>query len=142
MFSAAPTITAHPTNILSEEGETASFTCEFNGSPYPVTYARWLKGERILKDLAGHSTIFPHNGTLVIHKISMSDSGDYSCEVITNGFSPVRSESATLFVKGNYRQILKKLLPSLLLFKRDAFTLTLSPLQSNNPVLPRIKKHM
>ncbi|GIY29874.1 tyrosine-protein kinase-like otk [Caerostris extrusa] len=68
--ASAPTITLPPAGLVTEEGDTAMFTCEFNGSPYPVT-----------------------------QKVVMSDAGDYVCEVVTNGFQPVRSEKAKLVVK-------------------------------------------
>ncbi|XP_035226737.1 inactive tyrosine-protein kinase 7-like isoform X2 [Stegodyphus dumicola] len=97
--AAAPTITLPPVSLLAEEGESATFTCEFNGSPYPVTYVKWLKDDQPLKERPGHSVIFLHNGTLIIHKVVMSDSADYVCEVITNGFPPAKSEKATLVVK-------------------------------------------
>ncbi|GFS70215.1 inactive tyrosine-protein kinase 7 [Nephila pilipes] len=97
--AAAPTITLPPAGLVTEEGDLATFICEFNGSPYPVTHVRWLKDMKPYKERNGYSSIYPHNGTLHIYKVVMSDAGDYMCEVVTNGFPPVRSEKAKLVVK-------------------------------------------
>lgn len=119
-----PSIVGHPLSTFAEEGETATFVCQFKGPDFPITRVQWWKnvlpipGEIKTSDLLSLVDVgdgsrirnFENNVTLVISPVRMTDAGEYACEIMSPGFPPIRSRPAQLFVKGIfYRTFLHSL---------------------------------
>jgi hypothetical protein len=122
--TAPPTIFGqHPLSTTAVEGETVFFMCQFRGAEYPVSQIRWRKNKQLMvtlpysgyrhhrpmtltggDDFPQRARVFPENGTLKIDSVSLGDSSNYSCEVITPGHPPVESRPSQLFVTGNGRK--------------------------------------
>lgn len=113
MFLVPPIMFGHPLTTIAMEGENVIFTCQFHGSPFPVSRVHWLRNRLFITDKmpsprlndAGYSDQtrvwnYEHNSTLIIKQVDLADSGEYVCEVTTLGFQPVRSQPAQLIVKG------------------------------------------
>lgn len=99
IVTVAPSISQNPVNILIDEGEMALLTCEYSGSPYPMTKVNWLREGKYIRPGLSHLQVHLDNGSLVIPHVSLADVGAYACEVNTTGFEPVMSQGASLFVK-------------------------------------------
>ncbi|KAF8784423.1 Inactive tyrosine-protein kinase 7 like protein [Argiope bruennichi] len=97
VVSVAPVIVKHPVDITVDEGETASFQCNFKNSSSAVVY--WLKDDNYLKDLGNHIIFNEQNSSLTVRNVVPSDSGIYQCEINSEGFPPVLSEKAALVVR-------------------------------------------
>ena len=66
-----------PTNAHALTGTTAELVCNPSGAPKPTV--KWKFGRRYLQN-GGKYTILP-SGNLLIHKVSATDAGSYTCEV-------------------------------------------------------------
>uniref|UniRef100_S4RQV5 Ig-like domain-containing protein n=1 Tax=Petromyzon marinus TaxID=7757 RepID=S4RQV5_PETMA len=61
-----------------EEFETATLSCRFSKPPLRVT---WKKGSTVLHPSADHVMKQEHDvATLIIHKVQLDDTGEYTCE--------------------------------------------------------------
>ncbi|CAM9413108.1 unnamed protein product [Lampetra planeri] len=61
-----------------EEFETATLSCRFSKPPVKVT---WKKGSTVLHPSADHEMKQEHDvATLIIHKVQLDDTGEYTCE--------------------------------------------------------------
>ncbi|XP_072536379.1 obscurin isoform X3 [Salminus brasiliensis] len=79
-------------NQEATEGDSATLCCETSIPGAPVT---WIKGKKVLSE--GEKYSIQENGTvqtLVVHKLSMDDAGEYICELGD------KQSKATLTVKG------------------------------------------
>lgn len=89
-------------SLTIDEGETAIFKCQFTGGMEPpITTVQWLKDNASFR-LDSRLMIDHKTGTFTISNTQASDKGDYSCLIHTMGFDSVRSEAATLSIKGIY----------------------------------------
>ncbi len=86
--TAAPSITADPTNQTVAEGQPAAFQVDAVGSP-PLTY-QW---QRNTVNIAGANSL-----TYTIPSVTMADSGARFRCVVSNAFGTATSNEATLIV--------------------------------------------
>jgi hypothetical protein len=97
-------IHAAPEPVSALEDEFAGLSCGFRGMGPPVTHTRWLKDGEQLKEVAGgpqRYRVLEHSGNSSLHfkNVQLSDSGSYVCEILTEGFPPLRSPPASLTVR-------------------------------------------
>nr|XP_022915980.1 tyrosine-protein kinase-like otk isoform X2 [Onthophagus taurus] len=105
IITTKPKIITHPNSVTVDENENSLLICNFETESEEYTTVRWRKdGKPFNHDFEEGSAnpqrikIFKHNGTLLIQSTKISDRGEYVCEVITTGFKPVLSNSATISV--------------------------------------------
>ena len=95
--TAAPVITTHPNregNIIVAEGSNVTLTCRATGGE-PLTY-QWI---RVSGSLPKNIRISNQGRRLTIHNITVSNSGQYYCNVSNNEGS-VSSMKVQVTVKG------------------------------------------
>ena len=101
----APVITQGPANQSIPIGESVTFTCSATG--YPEAVFTWYYGNEMLDGAdtvitapAQYGSLFEQMSTLVIDDLTLSNEGNYICNV-NNGVGTVEA-SATLNVEGRY----------------------------------------
>ena len=80
--TATPVITTHPNgegNITVAEGSNVTLTCRATGDE-PLNY-QWM---RVSGSLPKNAMTNPNGRKLTIHNITVSDSGQYYCNVSNN----------------------------------------------------------
>src|SRR5665213_862191 len=87
MGTGAPTITAQPTNVTVNVGDTASFSVTDGGTP-PLSY-QWSFGTTNLVNAT--------NATLTLTNVQLSQAGNYSV-LVTNAYGSTNSIAAVLTV--------------------------------------------
>ena len=91
-----------PKSIQVKEDEQAIMTCTFKGLDPPITQILWFKDGEQLKDngLLGRYRITENPGisNLIIKNAHINDKGKYHCEIITKGYSPIKSKLAILTI--------------------------------------------
>ncbi|XP_075214156.1 inactive tyrosine-protein kinase 7-like [Lycorma delicatula] len=99
IVTTSPLLTKDPESLIVDEGETATFTCQFTGGmKFPITTVHWLKDNASYRQ-DSRLSVDQNTGTLTISNTQVSDKGDYSCLINTTGYNPVVSKPATLFIK-------------------------------------------
>ncbi|XP_011311017.1 inactive tyrosine-protein kinase 7 [Fopius arisanus] len=85
------------------ESDSVTLSCSYAGLDPPVTTAQWLKDSEPLKETGGPTRyrMTNHHGNVTLHfkSISLSDRGTYACEILTKGFSSIRSQPAAVSVR-------------------------------------------
>ncbi|XP_068084846.1 inactive tyrosine-protein kinase 7 [Anabrus simplex] len=101
IVSIPPRMIADPQPVVVEEGETTTLRCQFEAMAYPVTSVRWLKDGVPIDEDRHRVKSHRHNrnSSLLVTNTHLSDRGQYTCEVNTTGFPPLRSKPAVLQVK-------------------------------------------
>ncbi|XP_062304162.1 inactive tyrosine-protein kinase 7a [Osmerus eperlanus] len=82
-----------PENTTVYQGHTAILHCQATGDPAP--FIQWKKKDKFLEPSKSRFQKMP-NGSLVIHDVSMEDTGSYTC--IAGNSCNIRHTSAQLYV--------------------------------------------
>lgn len=90
----APTLT-DPNSIIADEDGFAVLHCLYSASPH--TTVKWIKDGKYVRTSATHLVF--NNGSLVIKRAQIVDSGQYECEINSTGFPTIRSKEANLTIR-------------------------------------------
>lgn len=95
----SPQFTAHPSDLIVAQGQTAEFACPVTGDPAPSV--RWYRedAEEVLETDGGGRLSLGGSGELRISSVVLEDEGSYYC-LASNAAGSVRSLSASLELAG------------------------------------------
>lgn len=82
-----------------DESSDVTMTCEYSGSPYPITRIFWYKDKVPVSNNTSRIFVDVVNGTLYLGDVKINDAGNYYCIVNTSSFIPIKSKYAALTVQ-------------------------------------------
>lgn len=107
MFLVLPLIIREPSDVKTNEGTSFQLVCSFKGSPAPLTSVSWYRSQPPSKlfypiQNSPRYQIATHDASSILsvrNAQASEDTGLYRCQILTDGFEPVHSETANVFIR-------------------------------------------